>query len=164
VIINSCGWSGWVTRAREKTRLQDFGRIWTSIGYYLVCAATVTSATAKDPTPRHLHLHLGLYSVKGSGLVDNNNKGAGTAPRNRTGRECLIVCLWGYATYLTVHSTLAHLDRGGIHPTTIGNYSRTSSLKACTRRAPQRNRYNLLPMPAPTLGLRGEGRPETVGW
>jgi hypothetical protein len=51
--------------------------------------------------------------------VDNNNKGAGTAPRNRTGRECLIVYLWGYATYLTVHSTLAHLDRGGIHPTTI---------------------------------------------
>jgi hypothetical protein len=58
-------------------------------------------------------------SVKGSGLVDNNNKGAGTAPRNRTGRECLIVCLWGYATYLNVHSTLAHLDRGGIHPTTL---------------------------------------------
>jgi hypothetical protein len=51
--------------------------------------------------------------------VDNTNKGAGTAPRNGTGRECLIVCLWGYATYLTVHSTLAHLDRGGIHPTTV---------------------------------------------
>jgi hypothetical protein len=58
--------------------------------------------------------------VKGSGLVDNNKKGAGTAPRNRTGRECLIVCLWGYATYLTVHSTLAHLDRGRIYPTTTG--------------------------------------------
>jgi hypothetical protein len=55
----------------------------------------------------------------GAGFVDNTNRGAGTAPRNRTGRECLIVCLWGYATYLTVHSTLAHLDRGGIHPTTV---------------------------------------------
>jgi hypothetical protein len=61
------------------------------------------------------------FMVKGSGLVDNNNnnKGAGTAPRSRTGRECLIVCLWGYATYLNDHSTLAHVDRGGIHPTTM---------------------------------------------
>ena len=31
----------------------------------------------------------------------------------------MIVCLWGYATYLNDHSTLAHHDRGGIHPTTI---------------------------------------------
>jgi hypothetical protein len=44
--------------------------------------------------------------------VDNNNGG-------RTGRECLIVCLWGYASYLNDHSTLAHHDRGRIHPTTI---------------------------------------------
>ena len=51
--------------------------------------------------------------------MDNTNKGAGTAPRNRTGRECLIVCLWGYTTYLSDHFTLAHHDRGGIHPTTI---------------------------------------------
>jgi hypothetical protein len=42
---------------------------------------------------------------KGSGLVNNNNNdddddnlGAVPAPRNRTGRECLIVCLWGYVS------------------------------------------------------------------
>ena len=33
----------------------------------------------------------------------------------------MIVCLWGYATYLNDHSTLAHHDRGGIHPTTISH-------------------------------------------
>jgi hypothetical protein len=44
--------------------------------------------------------------------VDNNNGG-------RTGRECLIVCLWGYASYLNDRSALAHHDRGRIHPTTI---------------------------------------------
>jgi hypothetical protein len=31
----------------------------------------------------------------------------------------LIVCVWDYATYLNDHSTLAHLDRGWIHTTTI---------------------------------------------
>jgi hypothetical protein len=43
--------------------------------------------------------------------VDNNG--------GRTGRECLIVCLWGCASYLNDHSTLAHHDRGRIHPTTL---------------------------------------------
>jgi hypothetical protein len=33
----------------------------------------------------------------------------------------LIVCLWGYATYLNDHSTLAHHDRNGIHPITTAN-------------------------------------------
>jgi hypothetical protein len=50
-------------------------------------------------------------TVKGSGLVDNNNEGLG--------EKCLVVYLWGYATYLTVHSTLAHLGGGGVHPTTL---------------------------------------------
>jgi hypothetical protein len=59
----------------------------------------------------------GLTTVMGESepngwSVDNNNGG-------RTGRECLIVCLWGYASYLNDHSTLAHHDRGRIHPTTL---------------------------------------------
>lgn len=57
-----------------------------------------------------------LNQCEGAGLVDNTNKGAGTAPRNRTGRECLIVCLWGYASYLNAHSTLAHHDGVGSTP------------------------------------------------
>jgi hypothetical protein len=39
-------------------------------------------------------------------FVDNNNKGARMALRKMCGRECLIVCLWGYAAYLNDSSTL----------------------------------------------------------
>ena len=50
--------------------------------------------------------------------MDNTNKRV-KVPRKRTGRECLIVCLWGYATYLNDHFTLAHHDRGGIYLTIV---------------------------------------------
>jgi hypothetical protein len=39
-------------------------------------------------------------SVKG--LVREQQQGAGTALRKRTGRECLIAYPWGYAIYLNV--------------------------------------------------------------
>jgi hypothetical protein len=56
---------------------------------------------------------------EGAGSWTTITRGEGRL-RKRTGRECLIVCLWDYATYLNDRSILVHRDRGGIHPTTVG--------------------------------------------
>jgi hypothetical protein len=51
-------------------------------------------------------------------LRANTNKRV-KVPEENAGRECLIVCLWGYATLFNDHSTLARHDRGRIHPNTV---------------------------------------------
>jgi hypothetical protein len=49
----------------------------------------------------------------------NNNKKGRRSPEEKDW-ERELVCLWDYATYLNDHFILVRLDRGGIHPTTVG--------------------------------------------
>jgi hypothetical protein len=55
---------------------------------------------------RHFMFHDGQHIVKGL-VRRQQQQGARIALRKRSGRECLIVCLWDYATYLddSIHTS-----------------------------------------------------------
>jgi hypothetical protein len=59
------------------------------------------------------------------GLVSGQQQqGARNALRKRTGREYLIVCLWDYASYLNVYSTLLRWFRHILRYTRVSQHNR----------------------------------------